>query len=420
MTARRAAGKRRASERMSLHVGVMSGTSLDGVDSVLVGLRGATGGKGARLHWQLHAHRAAPLPDILREHLRAAAEGEPVGVPELARMHYALGEVYAISVMELLSAAGVEPGEVEAVGLSGQTVFHLGAREAGDRGVTLQIGSAAVVAELTGVRVVFDLRCADIAAGGEGAPLVPYADYLLFRDAREGRIVLNIGGIANLTGLPAGGSPQEVLAFDTGPGNMVMDGIVQRLSAGREEFDDAGARAARGRVLDELVSGALSDPFFALEPPRSTGRERFGAAFVERWIARGRALGAADDDLVASACALTAESVALAIRRFVSPRMRVDALYAAGGGAFNLTLLQALADRLHPIPVQSSLTLDMPPECREAVAFAVLARETLAGRASNLPQVTGASRPLVLGSITGEPMRALARSHARASRGKGR
>lgn len=378
-------------------VGVMSGTSLDGIDAVVIALRG----EAKTFGWKLEEHHAAPFPDALARRLRAAAEGDPVGAAEIARLHYALGEVYAAAVLELLGGARLDPVEVTALGLSGQTVFHQSARESGAGGITLQLGSAAVVAERTGIRVVSDLRAADVAAGGEGAPLVPYADWLLFRDAKESRVILNLGGIANLTAIPAGAAAEDVIAFDTGPGNMVMDGIVREVSGATH--DEGGARAARGRVDEQLLRLGLADPFFALEPPRSTGRERFGRGFVERWIAEGRKRALGDDDLVATAAALTAQSVADAVRRFVPSG--VDALYAAGGGAKNPALLEQLSERLEPVAVDTTAALRMPVDCREAAAFAVLAHETLAGRPSNLARVTGAARPVALGSISGEPRR---------------
>lgn len=378
-------------------VGVMSGTSLDGVDAVLLAIRG----EPPVLGWRIEGHHAAPFPEVLRRRLRAAAEGDAVGVPEIARLHYALGEIYAATVIELLGKADLDPAEVTGLGLSGQTLFHQSARESGAGGVTFQLGSPAVVAERTGILVVSDLRAADVAAGGEGAPLVPYADWLLFRSAKEGRVILNLGGIANLTALPAAGTANDVIAFDTGPGNMVMDGIVQSLSS--ESYDADGERAARGRVNEALLKVGLADPFFAMAPPRSTGRERFGRAFVERWIAEGRKRGASDDDLLATAAALTAESVADAVRRFVPTT--VQALYAAGGGANNAALLEQLSGRLEPITVDTTAELGMPVECREAAAFAVIAHETMAGRPSNMRQVTGAARDVVLGNVSAEPRR---------------
>jgi anhydro-N-acetylmuramic acid kinase len=240
-----------------------------------------------------------------------------------------------------------------------------------------------------------------VAAGGEGAPLVPYADWLFFRSADEGRVILNVGGIANLTAIPAGARAEDVVAFDTGPGNMIMDGVVHALSGAA--YDADGERAARGSVNEELLRFGLADPFFEMAPPRSTGRERFGRKFVERWIAEGRGRGARDDDLVATAAALTAQSVADAVRRFVQAPMQ--ALYVAGGGAHNAALLEQLSERLEPMTVDTTTELGMPVECREAAAFAVIAHETMAGRPSNLPQVTGGARAVALGNVSAEPRR---------------
>jgi anhydro-N-acetylmuramic acid kinase len=380
-------------------IGVMSGTSLDGVDAVVLALRG----EPPTLQWKLEGHHASPFPDALRKRLIKAAEGDPVGVPEIARLHYALGETYAACVMELLGQGRLDPAEVTGVGLSGQTLYHHGARANGAGGITFQLGSAAVVAERCRMRVVSDIRAADVAAGGEGAPLVPYADWLLFRSADEGRIILNVGGIANLTAIPAGGAAEDVIAFDTGPGNMVMDGVVQRLSAGREMYDMDGARAGRGQVNDELLRLGLADSFFGQKPPRSTGRERFGRVFLENWMAEGTLRGAKDDDLVATAAALTAQSVADSVRLFVKAPMQ--AVYVAGGGAHNAALLEQLSERLEPIVVDTTAELGMPVECREAAAFALIAHETMAGRPSNLPQVTGAARAVAMGNVTAEPRR---------------
>ena len=390
-------GKRGTSATWSNWVGVMSGTSLDGVDAVLASFRG----EGKDFEWKLVGHHSLPFVAALQGRLFAVAEGEPVTSSEFARLHFAVGEVYAAVILELLADCDVSPEKLEGVGISGQTVFHLSAAESRSGGITLQLGSAAIVAERVGVPVVSDFRSADVAAGGEGAPLVPYADYLLLHDDKQGRVVLNIGGIANFTAMPAGGSAEDVVALDTGPGNMIMDGIVRLVSQGKEERDTDGARAQRGKPDAKLVESVLSDPFFSKPPPRSTGREQFGIHFVHAWMDEGRTRGLSEDDLVASACALTAESVARAIREFVLKKFPVNVLYVAGGGAHNPALLQALADRLEGLEVETSWALGLPPECRESLAFAVLARETWFGRPSNLPQVTGAGRRVVLGQITG-------------------
>ncbi len=376
--------------------GVMSGTSLDGVDAVLARFRG----RPPEIEWELLAHVPAPFETVLRRRLFAMAEGEAIPVREVARAHVALGELYAAAVLELLRTAGLGIEKLSGVTISGQTVHHQSPRRARGEGVSLQLGSGPVVAERLGAPVVSDLRAADMAAGGEGAPLVPYADWLLFRSVGEGRVILNVGGIANLTAFPAGAVADNVVAFDTGPGNLVMDGLVRALSGGQEAFDEGGRRAARGRPDLSLLEEALRHPFFATSPPRSTGREEFGEVFVRDWLARGREVNLSEEDLVATACALTAESVASAIREFVKPRFAVQALYAAGGGARNQALLQALARRLGSIRIETSEALGVPVECREALAFATLGRETLARRPGNLPSVTGASRRTILGSVS--------------------
>lgn len=381
--------------------GVMSGTSLDGVDAVLASFRG----KPPSLEWRFVAHHAAPFDLTLRRRLLSLAEGEALPVRETARAHYALAELYAATVLELVHEAKVEMDDLSGVTLSGQTVFHQSARRSRGEGLTLQLGSGPVVSERLGVPVVSDLRAADLAAGGEGAPLVPYADWLLFQSGEEGRVILNVGGVANLTAFPAKGSADDVVAFDTGPGNLVMDGLVRTLSGGQEAYDRDGRRADAGAPIPALLEEALQHPLFSSPPPRSTGREEFGDAFVRRWIAEGKRMHASDEDLVATACALTARSVARAVQEFVLTRFPVETMYVAGGGAMNRSLLRKLEEQLPDLSVERSEALGIAPVCREALAFAALGRETLAGRPGNLPQVTGARRRVVLGSVSGGHLR---------------
>ena len=377
--------------------GVMTGTSLDGVDAVLASFRG----EPPAVEWRFVAHHAAPFEVTLRRRLVSLADGEALPIRETARAHYALAELYAATVLELLHEAKVDAGELSGVTLSGQTVFHQSARRSRGEGLSLQLGSGPVVSERLGVPVVSDLRAADVAAGGEGAPLVPYADWLLFRSADEGRVILNVGGIANLTAFPANGSADDVVAFDTGPGNLVMDGLVRALSGGEEAYDRDGQRTEAGAPIRALVEEALQHPLFSSPPPRSTGREEFGDAFVRRWIAEGKRLRATDDDLVATACELTARSVARAVTEFVVTRFAVETMYVAGGGAKNRSLLRKLEEHLPDLSVERSEALGIAPECREALAFAALGRETMAGRPGNLPQVTGARHRVVLGTVSG-------------------
>ena len=385
-----------------LYVGIMTGTSVDGIDAALVSLKGAP----PRLQWRLKAQISNEFPRQIATTIREVAGGAARTAAQFAALHAALGEIYAAATLELLAEAGVAPSEVAAIGLHGQTIHHRGPRDpasGGAGGVTWQIGSAAVLAERTGIRVAHDFRSADVAAGGEGAPLVPYVDYLLFRSEHVSRCLLNLGGIANLTAMPPNADPEQVMAFDTGPANMLMDAIVRRFSGGALSYDEDGRRAVGGEPDETLLSTALSDPFFDQPPPRSTGRERFGAAFLESWFAEAEKRGLSEADLLVTAAMLSASAIAQAIEDFVQPEIPLGAVYASGGGTKNPVLMAALEAALDPIELHVLEELGLSASAKEAVAFAVLAHETLHRRSGNLPGVTGASRQLVLGSVTGEP-----------------
>ncbi|HET7748337.1 MAG TPA: anhydro-N-acetylmuramic acid kinase [Terriglobales bacterium] len=370
--------------------GVMSGTSADGINVALVELA------GERPRFTLLGHLEFPFPPAVRRAILAAMNAERARVADLARLNFLLGHLYAGAV---LAAARKFQVKVELVGCHGQTLYHQGEAQAflGRRlAVTWQTGEAAVMAVRVGAPVVSDFRPADMAAGGKGAPLVPFLDYLLCRDERVGRIVQNIGGIANLTAIPAGAKPGQVVAFDTGPGNMVMDAVTERLF--RRPYDRGGRIAARGRVLEEVLEEILSQPFFRRRPPKTGGREEFGREFVSAFLRRcGRAR---KEDVVATATALTARSIADAIRRFV--RGSYAELIVSGGGAKNPTLLRMLAEGLAPLGLQlrRSDEFGLPSEAKEAVAFAVLAYQTWRRRPGNIPSATGASRPAILGKIS--------------------
>ncbi len=384
-----------------LVLGLMSGTSADGIEAALLSLRGVP----PALAWKLRAHRSFPYEAALTARILEAAGGAAWPAAEFAALDAALGEVHAAAALELLADAGVAPSEVEAIGFHGQTIFHQGSRESGLRaraagGLTWQVGSAAVLAARTGIRVVHDFRSADVAAGGEGAPLVPYVDWLLFRSEHVPRALLNLGGIANLTAMPAGAAADQLVAFDTGPANMLLDGIVRRFSGGRLAYDEDGARAEGGAIDEALLAAALADPFFAQPPPRSTGRERFGDAFLAGWFAAAEERGLSEADLLVTAAVLCAAAVGQAIERFVPPDMAPAHVYASGGGTRNPVLMAALAAALEPIELKTTDELGLAVEAKEAAAFAVLAHESLHRRPGSLPAVTGAAWPVVLGSIT--------------------
>jgi len=374
-------------------VGLMSGTSMDGIDAALLELRGTP----ADAEWALLAFRSEPYPDERRGRIKECVER---GTPELlCRLHAELGEWLAQATLALLDEAGLAPSQVAAVGSHGHTIWHL-PPAAGRRGSTLQVGDAATLAERTGIDVVSDFRTRDVAAGGQGAPLVPFADRIMFAVGDRQRALQNLGGIGNVTWLPLRGSPEPLLAFDTGPGNVLLDLAAERATGGRLRCDRDGLLAAGGRVDDALLGRLLDDPFFDLEPPRSTGRESFGHAFIEPLVAEFERRGEKGwADLLATLTAFTAESVGRAYRRWVIPR-GVDEVVLTGGGGKNPELVRRIRAELDPIPLAPEGALGLSSDAREAAAFAVLAWTHLLGAAGNVPEATGAEGPRVLGSLT--------------------
>lgn len=395
-------------------IGLMSGTSADGTSAAVVRIEGAP----PDLTWQLLAHRETPHPAALREAIFAAF-GPGAGADRLCALNFALGHAFADAALAVLAAAGLTADETDLIGSHGQTVWHI---PAGDEASTLQLGEAAVIAERTGLPVVSNFRPRDMAAGGQGAPLVAYVDRLLFAHPDRARALQNIGGIANVTYLPpageGGNAPAGALAFDTGPGNMLIDDAAGRATGGAWAYDHDGALAARGRVDEALLAELLAEPYLHLPPPKTTGRELFGAQFGEKVWARGVAAGLAPADIVATLTAFTARSIARAYRDHL-PRFPDEAI-VSGGGARNPTLMAMLRERLAPARVLTSADLGLPVEAKEAVAFAVLAYETWHGRPGNLPAATGARRAVVLGQITpgGEGQRFEVKGRTTADRGQ--
>ena len=386
--------------------GVMSGTSVDGINVALVRLS-ARGQECPR--YTLLGHAGYPFPAPIRRAILAMMNAELAHVADLARLNFLLGELYAEAVAK---TARKHRLKLDVVGCHGQTLYHQGVpqRFLGRKfAVTWQTGEGAVIAARLGVPVVSDFRPADMAAGGKGAPLVPFLDYFLYRDQHVARIAQNIGGIANLTAIPAGASLREVLAFDTGPGNMVMDAVMEELFGKR--YDRDGKVAASGQVLDGVVAKLVRAPFFRQKPPRTAGREEFGREYVGRFLQLCR--GAGKPDVVATATALTARSIADAVQRFVLPRFVVARTAArrrqtgrqmivSGGGAKNPTLMAMLRDAITSsgIELHFSDEFGLPAEAKEAVAFALLAHETWHRRPSNVPSATGAKRAAILGKIS--------------------
>jgi anhydro-N-acetylmuramic acid kinase len=380
--------------RSRLIVGLMSGTSLDGIDAVLLRVRGT--GLATQFH-QL-AYLEKPYPDGLRAVLLRNSLPETGRVDDIARLNVLLGELYAESVQALLRSAGVKLSSLHAIGSHGQTIQHLPRpfRMLGRRVcATLQIGDPSVVAALTGVTTVGDFRIADMAVGGQGAPLVPYIDWMLFRSPRKNRVMLNIGGIANITVLPRGCAADDVIAFDTGPGNMVVDSLMHEFYG--KSFDAHGRTAASGAVSLDLFRWMARHPYLRARPPKSTGREEFGREFVETLMHHGKAYDR--EDVVATASQFTAYAVHDAYKRFVRRRMSADEVIVSGGGARNRFVLDELQRYFPEARVCTVEEYGISPDAKEAVCFALLANETLAGRPGNLPSVTGARKRLVLGKV---------------------
>lgn len=382
----------------------MSGTSADGVDVALVRIapRTTRAARQPDVQLKLLAHRAFPFPRALRHAVLSAMDARSISAAELARLNWRLGLAYAEAVCATIDATGIRPG---LIGCHGQTIYHQGspALYAGRRiACTWQLGEPALIAAAAGVPVVSNFRPADMAAGGLGAPLVPLLDYALFAHARRGRILQNIGGIGNLAIIPAGAGPEQLVAFDTGPGNMVIDALAQHFFS--KSCDRDGRIAARGRILTPVLRALLKEEFFRKAPPKTAGREQFGQAYTATFLAACRTLSPRPEDAIATATALTAESIAEAIRRFVgatAAEAPIDCI-VSGGGARNPTLLAMLRERLALLgcTVTTSDASGIPAEAKEAVAFALLAYQTWHHLPGNIPSATGATRPAILGQIT--------------------
>ncbi len=388
-------------EQPRLVLGLMSGTSVDAIDVALARITLADG--GARRRVEVVAAGESAFDPALRQAIFDSFPPNTGSIPRLAQLDVLIGEAFAAAALALLAREGIAPEEVDLIGSHGQTVYHAPhpPEVPGDLPVvpvTVQIGSGAIIAARTGITTVYDFRVADLALGGEGAPLVPYVDYLLLGDG-ESLAIQNLGGIGNVTVLRRGGGIAGTFAFDTGPANMLIDALALTVTGGRLAYDADGAIAAAGTPVPALLDDALEDPFFARQPPKSTGREEFGLPYAQEFYAKGRSLGLSDADLLATATMLTARSIADAYRRFILPTKVLDAVLLCGGGTRNPTLRRMLAAELAPIPVGTVEERGLPIDAKEALAFAVLAYETAHGRPGTLPATTGTSRPAVLGAI---------------------
>ncbi|MFD1773363.1 anhydro-N-acetylmuramic acid kinase [Paenibacillus rhizophilus] len=385
-------------KRRSTVLGLMSGTSLDGIDAAIVSIEGA----GLEAKAKLLHYYSVPYDEALRERLKELCTTERSSVDLVCGMNVYLAEKFAEASIAAVRSAGMDMEDIDLISSHGQTVWHIPEGDSVDPykvRSTLQLGDLSVLAKRTGRPVVGDFRPADMAVGGQGAPLAPYGDLILFRHPSKGRLLQNIGGIGNCTALPAFAGPEDVFAFDTGPGNMVIDQAVYLLSDGKLTYDEGGSWAAQGHADEALVAEMLDHPYFAAEPPKSTGRELFGKAYAAEFVSRTTARGLSESDIVATATAFTARTITEGCKRFVFPRCAIDEVIVSGGGAHNRTLLNMIQQQLPGQAVRTSGELGVSDDAKEAVIFALLGNDFMHGISNHLPSATGADRSTVLGKL---------------------
>ncbi len=375
-----------------LIIGLMSGTSADGVDVALVEIKGS----GLATEIELVAFDTFPYTDEIRSRIFDLFSVETARVDEICTMNFVIGQQFAKSTLTLLERVGIAPTEIDLIGSHGQTIHHMPKAPAP---ATLQIGEPAVIAHETSIPTVADFRVADVAAGGEGAPLVAYIDYLLFHHNTQTIGLLNIGGIANLTVLPSGCEIEAVHASDTGPGNMILDACVEKITDGSMQFDENAELAEQGTVCEPLLQQWLVHPFFELPPPKTTGREMFGTAVTGTYLQQIHDHKISEYDGLATLTALTVKSIFQYYADYVMAKTPLDILYISGGGARNPLMMRGLSDAFDPISVVDVSETGMSGDAKEAIAFAILANEAVHGNCSNVPNATGASYRKVLGKF---------------------
>lgn len=387
-------------------VGLMSGTSVDGIDAALVEI----GGTDEAPEVRLVAFEDRPWPEEVRRQIFPLFRPETATVDKIGYMNFLMGEIYARSVSSVVEKAGLTLADIDLIGSHGQTIWHA-PEVCGKDGFpvrfTVQIGEGSVIAARTGVPTVSDFRVADMAVGGQGAPLVPFSEYLLYRRPGETILLQNIGGIGNMTVLPGDEGPEAVYAFDTGPGNMIIDAVVSALTGGAKTYDAGGAMAAEGRVDEALLAMLQQDPYYDMPLPKTTGRELFGVQYVGKILDYQRAHGLSDADVLATVTDLTAWSIADGYARYVLPKRQAAELVVGGGGSYNATLLGFLRTRFAPYGVQVRTQEDLgwSSDAKEAVAFAIMADCCVREKPNVLPSVTGARAAAIMGKISLPPVR---------------
>lgn len=382
-------------------VGMMSGTSVDGVDAALVEISGTDSEPKVKLL----AFENKPYPPQVREKIFSLFTPANATVDKVGYMNFLLGEIYAKSALSVIEKAGMKPEEIDVIGSHGQTIWHAPIPESPDGipvAYTVQIGEGSVIAERTGILTVSDFRVADMAAGGQGAPLVPFSEYLLYRRENETILLQNIGGIGNMTVMPAGAKPRDVFAFDTGPGNMIIDAVISAVTGGEKTYDAGGETAAKGRVCNALLDILKEEPYYRQPLPKTTGREHFGVQYTEKILSWWKENPIPVEDLLATVTDLTAYSIADAYERYVLPKYRASEIIVGGGGSYNATLLRFMKERFapHGVAVRTQEDLGLSSDAKEAVAFALMADCCMRGKANTLPSVTGAEHPAVMGKIS--------------------
>lgn len=382
-------------------VGMMSGTSVDGVDAALVEISGTDSEPKVKLL----AFENKPYPPQVREKIFSLFTPANATVDKVGYMNFLLGEIYAKSALSVIEKAGMKPEEIDVIGSHGQTIWHAPIPESLDGipvAYTVQIGEGSVIAERTGILTVSDFRVADMAAGGQGAPLVPFSEYLLYRREKETILLQNIGGIGNMTVMPAGAKPRNVFAFDTGPGNMIIDAVISAVTGGEKTYDAGGETAAKGRVCNALLDILKEEPYYRQPLPKTTGREHFGVQYTEKILSWWKENPIPVEDLLATVTDLTAYSIADAYERYVLPKYRASEIIVGGGGSYNATLLRFMKERFapHGVAVRTQEDLGLSSDAKEAVAFALMADCCMRGKANTLPSVTGAEHPAVMGKIS--------------------
>ena len=381
-------------------IGLMSGTSVDGIDAAIVEITG----DGLETEVGLIAFETFPFPSGVPQRILALCQPDTGHVDDICEMNFYIGHLFAEAVKHILQESGMRASDIDLIGSHGQTIHHLPKDADIDSNVshypsTLQIGEPAVIAHETGVPTIADFRVADMAAGGQGAPLVSYIDYLIFCDSVKTIGLLNIGGIANLTVLPANGTFDSVCAADTGPGNMCIDAVITEITEGTERYDKAGQRATQGTPHQRLIDEWLKHRFFQLSPPKTTGREMFGHTYAMECLEACRKHQLSDNDCISTLTELTVQTITEYIEQFITGKNPIDILYISGGGVHNQTIMRRLGEQLPNTAVEPVDNSGISADAKEAIAFAILANETLHGNAGNLPSATGASVRKILGKF---------------------